>query len=82
VIEFLPPRCVPFGARQISGLEEVLADREMSQTELARLSGVSLVTVNAMTQNRTKQFSLLTLDKICGALKCQPGDLLERKRGR
>jgi putative transcriptional regulator len=82
VTEFLAAAMSPFGARQISGLEEVLADREMSQTELARLSGVSLLTVNAMKQNRTKQVSLLTLDKICGALKCQPGDLLERKRGR
>ena len=63
-------------------LEEVLADREMSQTELARLSGVSLVTVNAMKQNRTKQVSLATLDKLCGVLKCEPGELLERKRGR
>ena len=63
-------------------LEEVLADREMSQTELARLSGVSLVTVNAMKQNRTKQVSLATLDKLCGILKCEPGELLERKRGR
>ena len=63
-------------------LEEVLADREMTQTELARLSGVSLVTVNAMKQNRTKQVSLQTLDKLCGVLKCEPGELLERKRGR
>ena len=72
----------PFGAHQISGLEEVLADCEMSQTELSRLSGVSLVTVNAMKQNRTKQVSLQTLDKLCGVLKCEPGELLERKRGR
>jgi putative transcriptional regulator len=63
-------------------LEEVLADREMSQTELARLSGVGLVTVNAMRQNRTKQVSLATLDKLCGVLKCEPGEFLERKRGR
>lgn len=51
-------------------------------SNLSRLSGVSLVTINAMKQNRTKQVSLLTLDKICGALKCEPGELLERKRGR
>ena len=63
-------------------LDDVLAEREMSQTDLSRLSGVSLVTINAMKQNRTKQVSLLTLDKICGALKCEPGELLERKRGR
>jgi putative transcriptional regulator len=60
-------------------LEEVLDDREMSQTELSRLSGVSLVTVNAIKQNRTRQVSLETLDKLCGALKCEPGELLARE---
>lgn len=80
--EFLAAAMSPFGAHQISGLEEVLADCEMSQTELARLSGVSLVTVNAMTRNRTKHVSLETLDKFCAALKCEPGELLARKRGR
>ena len=65
-------------------LDDVLEEHEMSQTELSRLSGVSLVTINAMKQNRTKQVSLLTLDKICGALKCEPGELLvrDKKRGR
>ena len=60
-------------------LEEMLDDREMSQTELSRLSGVSLVTVNAIKQNRTRQVSLDTLDKLCGALKCEPGELLARE---
>ena len=59
-------------------LDDVLAERDMSQTELARLSRVSLVTVNAMKRNRTKQVSLETLDKLCGVLECEPGDLLKR----
>ena len=60
-------------------LEEVLGEREMSQTELARLSGVSLVTVNALTRNRTRQVALDTIDKLCKVLKCEAGDLLTRK---
>jgi putative transcriptional regulator len=60
-------------------LYEVLEKHEVSQTELSRLSGVSLVTINAMKQNRTKQVSLLTLDKICSSLRCEPGKLLTRK---
>ena len=60
-------------------LDAVLEDREMSQTELSRLSGVSLVTVNAIKKNRTKQVSLDTLDKLSAALKCEPGELIERE---
>lgn len=60
-------------------LDQVLEERSLSQTELSRRSGVSLVTVNAIKQNRTRQVSLETLDKLCEALACEPGDLLERE---
>jgi len=40
----------------------------MSQSELSRRSGVSLVTVNAIANNRTKQVSLETLNNLCKAL--------------
>lgn len=60
-------------------LRAILEARGISQSELARLAGVSFPTVNAMCQNRTKAVSLLTLDKIAGALKVQPGALFERK---
>lgn len=61
-------------------LDEVLAEHDppMSQSELARRSGVSFVTINAMVNNRTKQVSLATLDKICAALDVPPGELLAR----
>jgi len=49
---------------------------------LARLSGVTFATVNAIANNRTRQAHLDTLDTLCSALKCEPGELLERKRGR
>lgn len=68
-------------------LKAVLDDAEMSQSELARRSGLSLVTVNNIATNRTKQVSLATLDALCAALGVDPGALLERegekrKRGR
>lgn len=68
-------------------LKEVLAEREepVSQSELSRRSGVSMTTINSMVLNKTAQVSLATLDAICEALGCEPGDLLEReapKRGR
>jgi DNA-binding Xre family transcriptional regulator len=44
---------------------------------------VSLVTINAIANNRTSQVSLKTLDALAKALKVEPGELLEReKRGR
>jgi DNA-binding Xre family transcriptional regulator len=61
------------------------AGPSMNQSELARRSGVSIVTINAMANNRTKQVSLATLDAISAALGVQPGELVEReprKRGK
>jgi DNA-binding Xre family transcriptional regulator len=50
----------------------------MSQSELARQCGVSFVTINAISNNRTKQVQLETLDRIAEALGVAPGDLIER----
>ncbi len=69
-------------------LDKLLADQvpPLSQSEVARKSGVSLVTVNAISTNRTKQVSLRTLDKLCAGIgralgrKVEPGELLERGR--
>ncbi len=63
-------------------LREILAERGLGQRELARRSGVSYVTVNAMCVNRTKQVALATLDSIAVALKVAPGDLLTRQARR
>jgi putative transcriptional regulator len=60
-------------------LQQLLDEREMSQSELARKSGVSFVTVNGMANNRTAQVSLKTLDALCSALGVPPGELLERE---
>lgn len=54
----------------------------LGQSELARRSGVSFVTVNAIANNRTAQIKLATLDALCTALGCEPGELLARGGGR
>jgi putative transcriptional regulator len=59
-------------------LQELLDAAGMSQSELARLSGVSVVTINAMANQRTTRVDLSTLDAISKRLGCEPGDLLER----
>jgi putative transcriptional regulator len=60
-------------------LQEVLGSKGMSQSELSRKSGVSLVTVSRICRNVTKQVSLATLDRIAAALGVSMGDLLEQK---
>lgn len=60
-------------------LRELLEERQMTQSELARRSGLSFVTINAIAQNRTTRVDLATLDALCAALECPPGDLLERE---
>jgi len=59
-------------------LRELLEAASMSQSELARRSGISFQTINAIVGNRTAQVSLNTLDAISKALGLEPGDLLER----
>ena len=60
-------------------LSELLDDAGLNQSELARRSGVSIVTINAIANNRTNQVRLDTLDKLSEALKCEPGELIERE---
>ena len=62
-------------------LQELLDRRKppMSQSEIARLSGVSLVTVNSIARNRTTRVDLATLDALSRALDCKPGDLIGRE---
>ncbi|MGE0554685.1 MAG: helix-turn-helix domain-containing protein [Gemmatimonadales bacterium] len=63
-------------------LAEVLDRLGVSQSELARRSGVSLRTVNRLCLNRTVQVSLETLDKLADALGVAPGDLIAKEAGR
>lgn len=59
-------------------LAKLLEDAGMSQSELARRSGVSQVTVNGIANNRTTRVDLATLDALSSVLGVQPGELIER----
>jgi DNA-binding Xre family transcriptional regulator len=54
----------------------------MSQSELARQSGVHFVTVNRICRNLTTRVDLATLDRLSAVLGCEPGDLVERQARR
>lgn len=60
-------------------LADILAEQGMSQRELARVSGVTLVTINRMCSNRTEGATLATLDKLATALGVAPGDLIVKE---
>lgn len=57
-------------------LDELLADRGMTLTELADLVGVTVVNLSILKNGRAKAIRFSTLTALCRALDCQPGDLL------
>lgn len=61
----------------ITRLDRVLADRKMRSKELAELVGISEVNISRLRSGNVKAVRFSTLDAICQALDCQPGDLLE-----
>ena len=63
-------------------LDELLADRGMTLTELSKRVGVSLVNLSVLKNDRAKAIRFSTLTAICVALDCQVGDLLVTAGGR
>lgn len=59
-------------------LDELLAERGMSLTELSRRVGVSIVNLSVLKNDRAKAIRFSTLTAICEALDCEIGDLLVR----
>ena len=58
-------------------IDVMLARRKMSVTELAEKVGITLANLSILKNGRARALRLETLDKLCKALDCQPGDLLE-----
>jgi putative transcriptional regulator len=58
-------------------LDKLLADRDMSQHELSRLTGIRQPSVNEMCRNQTVRLPLENLAKICSTLECGIEDVLE-----
>jgi putative transcriptional regulator len=61
----------------IVNLDVMLAKRKMSATELAEKVGISLTNLSILKTNKAKAIRFSTLEALCKALDCQPGDLLE-----
>ncbi len=61
----------------ITRLDRILADRKMQLSELADKVGVSIVNLSNLKTGKVKAIRFSTLNAICKALNCQPGDILE-----
>jgi putative transcriptional regulator len=58
-------------------LDYVLLDKRMKLTELADAAGIALNNLSVMKTNKARAIRFSTLNSICKALNCSPGDLLE-----
>ena len=63
-------------AKIVIRLDEVLHARRMTQTELAARIGITLANLSILKTGKAKAIRFSTLEAICAALDCQPGDLL------
>jgi putative transcriptional regulator len=57
-------------------LDDLLHDRRMTLTELADRIGMTLANLSILKTGKARAIRFSTLEAICGALLCQPGDLL------
>ena len=58
-------------------LDVMMAKRKMGLTELSDKVGITLANLSVLKNNKARAIRFSTLDAICKALDCQPGDLLE-----
>ncbi len=63
----------------IVNIDVMLARRKMSVTELSDRVGITLANISNLKTGKAKAVRFTTLDAICRALDCQPGDILEFK---
>ena len=61
-------------------LDDVLHDRRMTLTELSGKVGITLANLSILKTGKARGIRFATLDAICEALDCQPGDLLQFRR--
>lgn len=61
----------------VVNLDVMMAKRKMSLNELSERVGITLSNLSILKTGKAKAVRLETLDAICKALNCQPGDLLE-----
>lgn len=61
----------------IFNIDVMLAKRKMSVTELSQRVGITMANISILKNGKAKAIKVSTLAKLCEALDCQPGDLLE-----
>lgn len=61
----------------IVNLDVMMAKRKIGLTELSEKVGISLANLSILKNNRARAIRFSTLEAICRALNCQPGDILE-----
>ena len=65
----------------ISRLDRVMADRKISLNDLAEKVGITNVNLSKLKTGKISAIRFSTLNAICEALDCQPGDILEYQPG-
>lgn len=63
----------------VVNLDVMLAKRKMSVTELSEKVGITMANLSILKNDKAKAIRFSTLEAICKALDCQPGDILEYK---
>lgn len=63
----------------VINIDVMLAKRKMSVTELSEKVGITMANLSILKNGKAKAVRLATLEAICKALDCQPGDILEYK---
>ena len=58
-------------------LDDLLYERRMTLTELAERVGITIVNLSILKTGKARAIRFSTLEAICAALDCQPGDILE-----
>ena len=66
----------------IVNLDNMLEARGMTLTELSEKIDITLANLSILKTGKARAVRFSTLDAICEALRCQPGDILEFRRGR
>lgn len=64
----------------IFNIDVMLAKRKMSVTELSGRVGITIANISVLKNGKAKALKISTLAKLCAALDCQPGDILEYQR--
>jgi putative transcriptional regulator len=61
----------------IVNIDVMLAKRKMSMTELAERVGITMANLSILKNGKARAIRFSTLERICHALDCQPGDIIE-----